>query len=428
MRRRLVATMVGLLSMAVLLLGIPLALIVSRSIDDQAVLALERRAVLAASTVESPQWPSTVSGSEDVRFGWYDTRGELHAGYGPAHADALTLRGLDNVVVDGELNETLVVVVPVVSNGAPAGVVRAEQATTSIDRRVERILALLALPAVVAIGLAALLGYVIAGRITRPIRAIRDATVRLGEGDFTITTPTSNIAELADTAGALAATARRLDDLVARERAFSADVSHQLRTPLTAMRATVEGELAFPRSDRREALQETLGDIDRLEATIGELLTIARTVTPSGTFDLGPVLVEMEATWRPRFAAADRRLSVGQVRYQPSVLGQPAMLRHTLDILLDNALTHGAGTATVSISHTTDIVTLSVADEGPGFADGETSSSRSSRSDGHGHGLALAHRLVAAMHGRLTPAHTTAGPRIDVILRRAASPEVQTSG
>ena len=96
-------------------------------------------------------------------------------------------------------------------------------------------------------------------------------TVQLGDGDITIDMPRCNIPELDDTAQAMTATARRLDNLVARERSFSADASHQLRMPLAGLRAAIETEIEFPRPDQTEVLHESLVDIDRLEGTIAEV-------------------------------------------------------------------------------------------------------------------------------------------------------------
>ena len=123
---------------------------------------------------------------------------------------------------------------------------------------------------------AAAAGLLLSRHLTRPLRRLRDAAVRLGEGDFTVSAPPSGVAELDAAATALTATARRLGDLVERERAFTADASHQLRTPLTSLRLALENELAQPRSDPTQALRDALVDVDRLEATLTDLLALAR--------------------------------------------------------------------------------------------------------------------------------------------------------
>ena len=418
MRRRLVGAIVAITTLAVILFGVPLAVVVRRMVDEQSVLRLERQTMLASRAVPArldDGDPIELPDSPDIDFALYGTDGVRVTGVGPATADELTMRALGNAVVDGEIAETLVVVVPVLSDEAVTGAIRAQQGTAIIDRRFQRILALLAALAAGVVAVASTLAYLLAAHITRPIRLLRDATVQLGTGDFAIDTPRSRIPELADTATALGATAQRLDDLVTRERAFSADASHQLRTPLTAMRATIETELAYPRPHRRDALREALSDINRLETTITELLNIARNTRELGPIDLAPVLDQLASTWRSRYHSAGRNLVVGSARYEPHPMGHATMLRHALDILVDNALLHGNGTTTIDVAHTEETVTITVSDEGDGFADGGRGAASPG---GHGHGLPLARRLLSAMHGRLTITRPGSNPCTELTLRR----------
>ena len=309
--------------------------------------------------------------------------------------------------------------VPVADDEHVVGVIRAEQPTSSSNARAMRIVAVLAGLGAAVIAVGAAIGYVVAGRLARPVRRLRDAAIELGDGNFAIDVPRSKVPELDEAATALTTTARRLDSLVARERAFSADASHQLRTPLAGLRTTIETELEFPRPDPTESLHEALDDIDRLERTITDLLAIARASEPDGTStSVDHLLADLSGAWHGRFAAAGRPLLIADGSGVPPVAANATMLKHALDVLLDNALVHGDGVTTVSTRVGPDSVTISVSDEGDGFVD-SGGADRSDRGGTHGFGLPLAYRLVAALDGRMTIVQAQAHPLIDVVLPRA---------
>ena len=421
--------MVAILSVtaiAIVLFGIPLAIIVARFVDKEATLNVERQAILAAREVpedfalsaDPVELPATIDG---ISFSLYDANGTLVAGVGPAVADATVMQALANTVADGDTSDTRVVAVPISADELVSGVIRAEQPTAASDARVRRIVGLLGGIAVAVLAVGAAIGYVVAGRLSRPVRRLRDAAVQLGDGDFSIEVPSSRVPELDQAAQAMTVTARRLDDLVTRERAFSADASHQLRTPLAGLRAAIETEMAFPRVDSAAVLHEALGDIDRLEQTITELLLIARTSTiVDDSVTLSVVFDEISASWQRTFGRAGRELIIGPSRYTPQVKGTSAALRHALDVLLDNALRHGAGEVRVEHTVADDTVTIAVTDDGEGFT---TPSPAANVPDldtpAHGLGLPLARRLIEAMPGRLTITRTGPSPRIEIVLQRA---------
>ena len=250
-------------------------------------------------------------------------------------------------------------------------------------------------------------GWLIANKLAHPIQALRHATEQLGTGDFAVTVPSSRIPELAATSVALASTAQRLEALISGERAFSADASHQLRTPLTSIRTTLETELDHPREDPAAAIRETLGDIDRLERTIAGLLEVARSPNRLSSIDLKPILAMLESDWNRRAAAARRSLHIDHGLHTPLVIGHPTMLQHALDVLVDNALKHGRGAIHIMVTADDFFVTITVHDEGPGFHFDSTGMNRGDGGDGGaphsaGRGLPLARRLMRAQNGRLT--------------------------
>ncbi|MEO6156564.1 MAG: histidine kinase dimerization/phospho-acceptor domain-containing protein, partial [Ilumatobacteraceae bacterium] len=349
MRRRILTAILSITAITVLLFGIPLAVLVGRFVNENADLHLERQAVIAARDV-----PGNYASSRDpvelprpepgVSLALYDLRGGRIVGSGPPTADGTTSGALMNRIATGEAAGSRIVAVPVTADERIVGVIRASQPTSISDSRIRRIILLFAALAIGVIGIAALLGYIVATRLARPVRRLRDTAVQIGDGDFTVAVASSNIPELDDAGRALTATARRLDDLVGRERAFSADASHQLRTPLAGLRAGIETELEFPRDDRTDVLRESLDDISRLEQTISELLTIARTPQQQpASCALGDVLQAVDRTWHDRFARAGRPLRISDATDVPRVAGSGDVLRHALDVLVDNALLHGAG-------------------------------------------------------------------------------------
>lgn len=426
MRRRILLAILSIAVLAIALFAVPLAFLVERFVDDNAMLRVERQAILAARVVpedfatrsDPVELPANNVG---IQLGLYDLHGNLVSGTGPATADVATTRALANHVTDTETDSVRVVAVPVSADEAIIGAIRAEQSTAGSDARTQRIVLILGSLALGVIAIGAGIGYVIAGRLARPVRDLRDAAVRLGDGDFSLDVPRSNIPEIDQAAVAMTATAARLDDLVARERSFSADASHQLRTPLAGLRAAMETELEFPRPDHTEVLRESLEDIERLERTISELLAIARSARPDGTsVSLVQVFDEVQAAWHGRFALVGRPLTVADAHDAQPVRGNPLMLRHALDVLLDNALTHGDGEARIDLHEGADAVTITVSDEGPGFYTAATTGDAETPTTS-GLGLPLAQRLVEALPGRLVLRRTTHHPQIDIVLQRVTT-------
>jgi signal transduction histidine kinase len=424
-RGRLLTAILSVAGIAIVLFGVPLAVVVDRLVAADAAAQVQRAAVLAASVVpaelSSDDPVEMPENSDGITLGLYDTSGTLVSGSGPPTADAATREALEQRVIESKLNGTRVVAVPVAANERLIGVIRAEQSTEASARRSQAFLLLLTGLAVAVLAVGAAIGFVLASRLARPVQRLRDAAVQLGDGDFTIDIPRSSVPELDQAAVALTATARRLDDLVARERAFAADASHQLRTPLTGLRATIETELEFPRADPREVLHEAISDLDRLERTISEILAIARTsAAEDAQTSITAVLSDIEPVWQARLGKHGRDFVIGSHDALPPVRGHAAMLRQSLDVLLDNAVRHGEGDVRMNLKVAQESVTITVSDDGPGFASA-VAAPPPAGSHVHGLGLPLAHRLVAAMHGRLVISHSGAHPQIELVLQRVSA-------
>lgn len=410
MRRRILLAIVAVTAVATVVLTVPLAVITARRENADAVLELERVAQRAAAGVSAgvgsdPLRIELPAVEPSVHIGVYLPDGSLVAGSGPATADAVTASA-ETVVTDGVVGEDRVLADPVVIDEQLAAVIRVAEPISETTQRVRRDLLFLIAFDLLAVAIAAAVGWFVAARLARPVRAIRDDAVRLGDGDFSIVPHHSGVVELDETAEALASTAGRLGDMLARERAFSADASHELRTPLAALRLSIETELVDQRADPTEALEEALVQLDRLEVTVTTLLDVARD-RPVQRAPLDPesVLSGIRSRWSTLFAARGRDLRAttdGPVAAKVS----RAVLDQIVDILLANALDHGSGRVTVHFlgeghGSAGDVV-VSVSDEGRLERNpDELFTRRDPGASGHGVGLSLARSLAEAEGGRL---------------------------
>ena len=428
MSRRILMAILGIAVAAVLLFGVPLAIVVTRLVGEDAALRVEDQAVLAARQVPGDYRTSgdpveLPRGTDGVSLSLYGTDGKLVIGDGPTTQEPATRAAQHNQIVSVELAGRRVVAVPVTADEIVIGTIRGAQPLAAAKSRSTRIIAMLVAIAGALLVAATLVAVLVARRLGRPIGRLRDAAVRLGDGDFTVALPRSRIPEVDEAADALAATAVRLERVLSRERAFAADASHQLRTPLAGLRAAIETELVFPRPDPSVLLVEALDDIGRLERTITDLLTLARTSRPEdATSSMANVQRNLRDSWHGRYAAQGRRLVV-DLDVDTSLCGHLSIICQVLDVLLDNALVHGGGATTVTSALAAETITISVTDEGSGWpitSERPAQDAGDGGSDGpHGHGMPLAQRLIGQLPGRLVVARPSHHPRIDVIVGRA---------
>ena len=405
MKHRILVSIVGVAAVALLLLGVPLALSVERLYENEEVLRLEREANEALRQINAAEVvagdPIELHNDGRIHFAAYDTEGRRVAGVGPARADLVVRQALQGDVHEARSDGHLMVAIPITGNEATVGVLRASRSANIVTERTHRVWLVTALIALGALFVAALLALWQARRLTRPIDTLVESAERLGEGDFAVRNAPSGIEELDDVGHALDRTAVRLGEVIAAERAFSADASHQLRTPIAGLRVRVESALGTPGADLRAALEETLVPIERLETTVDDLLLLARdTHADREPLDLNRLLRETEDAWHGRLAAVGRPLRVEVERdIEAPPISEPAV-RQILEVLLTNAFDHGAGVVNLRVRRGPGAVVIDVADEGDAPFDGATIFERRvGRSNGIG--LALARTLAEAEGGRL---------------------------
>jgi signal transduction histidine kinase len=425
-RTRIIGLAVWASVLAIGLFGVPLGAAVLQYFVQVAHSDLERTAddiAIRVSPDVSDDEPITHMNRRDsVTFSVYDRDGSWMGGAPPSGPRPQLTSALGGKIDAGTTDDSFVVAVPVRHEDDVIGAVWASTPSIPVYQRVFTAWAAMAGLAAIALAVAWLVGRRQARRLAHPLEDMVVAAQRLGDGDFSVHTRRGGIPEIDSVGMALNATAARLDALVARERAFSADASHQLRTPLAGLRLRLEAALEQPDQDPRPAIAASLADADRLEDTIDELLLLARDnrTTPADPLDLEALLCEMSAEWESRLALQGRRLDLAIHPDVPSARVSTAAVRQVLAVLVDNAMTHGSGTVRVSLREVADAVAIDVADEGPGVLEPASVlfTRRADERTGHGVGLPLARRLVEAEHGRLELAQ--ASPPVFTLLLPAA--------
>jgi signal transduction histidine kinase len=422
MRRRLVLAIVGVAAGAVALFGVPLALVLDNAYRGDALLRLQRDAVAVTRSVDlsGPAGdPVELPAVTGVQLSVYDRSTRRLAGDGPSRADATVAAALrTGRVADTQGGGWLTVAVPLLSGERVDGALRARRSSAEATGEAHEAWTLIAAIAAGVIAVAALAAVLAARRLAGPVERLAPAATRLGDGDFSARAPRAGIAEIDAVAGALDTTAQRLDDLLARERAFSTNASHQLRTPLAALRLDLES-LALRASEPE--VDRALEQVDRLEDTIDTMLAIARDAPTSGRTDVGTLLRDSAARWHGPLAAAARPLRIGPVPAGCVARISPGAAREIVDVLLDNACRHGDGPVMVLVRATDATVAIEVRDEGSGFPEDSDPFARSHGApddDGHGLGLRLARSLAEAEGGRLSVTGRGDPTVLTLLLRR----------
>jgi signal transduction histidine kinase len=265
-----------------------------------------------------------------------------------------------------------------------------------LDDQVRAQLNLLVLLAIGAVIAAAGLAAVQAHQLARPLERLAARASRIGDGDFSRTPfELTDIPEIDRIGTALDTSAERVETMLANERHFTADATHQLRTGITGIAMRFEILALRPEPDVVTEAHAGLAQTELLNATIDELLAAARnrSTQERQPFDLSQLVNDHAAEWQPRFSAARRHISVITAAPAPVVFGTKGLAGQVIDILIDNTLKHGDGAVTLMI----DGPSVVVIDQGKGMTpdrlrtvfDGPVDPAAK-----HGRGLALARRLA----------------------------------
>ncbi|WP_229068976.1 HAMP domain-containing sensor histidine kinase [Actinoplanes sp. DH11] len=484
MTRRILVSYLSLTLLILLALGVPLGTIYGRHERDGFAADVERDAVILAEQAEpdiAAGRPAPVlalagryAASTGARVLVADAGGRLMASTAarpppadPAVAEALTNRHAVGYRRASGGGTELYVAVPARTGGNVQGAVLLTYPAGLVDAQATRFWLALAALGTLTLGVVALAGLLLARWITRPIRVLEDAAAAIGRG-ADLSTARIGPPELRRLADRLTETSRRLHRLLTAQRSFAAVASHQLRSPLTALRLRLENlepglrpagpepglrpdpepglrpdpepgaRLAAPRSDAapdaRADLDAAIAEVDRLTDLVQGLLSLAHlenTVADRAPVDLDALVTAGIDGWSAY--AAEQGVTVAR---SPARLGtalaMPGAVEQILDNLLSNAVRAAPPGTTITVGaapdhHDPATVELHVVDEGPGLS--ETERVRAfdrfwrapeSPPDGSGLGLSIVRQLAEVSGGEAT-LRAAAGGGIDATVRLPAA-------
>jgi signal transduction histidine kinase len=258
---------------------------------------------------------------------------------------------------------------------------------------------------VLSVGTGAVVATVTARRLAEPLRDVADRAARLGAGDFRFAPSRHGIPELDRVSDVLDTSAGALAELVQRERNLVGDVSHQMRSRLTALQLRLDELTTHPDPAVGKEAAAALEQAERLSGVLDELLQAARAARAAGAepTDLRETLAGVVEEWQPRLRAAGRTL---KVRLPEGLLARvtPARIREAAGALIENSVRHGGGTVTLAARATDHGLQVEVGDAGAGVPEElvpHVFDRGVSVGSSTGLGLALARALVEADGGRL---------------------------
>ena len=326
--------------------------------------------------------------------------------------------------------DLLYVAVPAASGGIVHGAVRITYPTSEVDERVRRYWLVLAAIAAVVLAVAVALAGGFARWIVRPLSRVEEAAGEVAAGNLNVRVPATGPPELRRLAGSFNEMVVQLGSLLHSQEQFVADASHQLRTPLTALRLRLEN-LARDGDGRREGeFEAALEELERLSALVDGLLTLARADRAASTpaeLDVASGLGERVEAWSALAEEQQVRL-VARVEGRLHALATPGRLEQVLDNLLANALEVAPTGSDIELTaaRSGPWVEIRIRDRGPGMSSEEIAHAfdrfwRGGADEaGFGLGLAIVQRLVHADGGEIE-LRPREGGGLDAILRLRAS-------
>ena len=335
--------------------------------------------------------------------------------------------------------ELVYVAVPVFSGNEVVGAVRLTSPSSEIDDLVNSRIRGILLVVVVALVLGVVVAMVLAQGISRPLRALQRSTNLLASGELsTRADPRTGPAEIRDLAESFNRMSSRLENLVESQRSFAGDASHQLRTPLTALRLQVEQALVTVDTDVERTkieLERATGEIERLLHLVEGLLVLARlehSSAPRTTVDVTSLVRDRGEIWRPLVEERHGSLTL-QLDDDLRAELLPGTLEQVLDNLIDNAIDASPDVPDIEVVARRDApsarLIVEVMDRGRGMSRDDIDRafdrfwrSAANSTTGSGIGLSIVHRLVEVNDGEIAlRSRTDGGLCVTVTLRCSPS-------
>ncbi|MCP3802207.1 HAMP domain-containing histidine kinase [Allokutzneria sp. A3M-2-11 16] len=444
MVRQLVASYVLLIALAIAGFTVPVAFTLTAQLEGDLELSVRREADTVALLLAAGDEPSRQALDRLVRAYEQQTPGRIELLPAAAATDSTAWQYSPALGADA-----LVVTVPASSpDGAVKGAVRVSFPDAPLEQRLWQIWGFRAALAIGVLVLAAAAGVFVARRLTRPLRELTAMAARFGDGDLTARSVEAGPPETRTLSRTLNAGAERIGTLVDAQRAFVADASHQLRTPLTALRLSLDNisdALADNNTDdefTREDVAAATAEVVRMSRLVNGLLALAKAegmVAPPEPTEVADLVRDRFEVWSPVAAERGVRLVAELPDEDLRVLAGPGHLEQVLDNVLSNALdvSPEGGMITVRAGAAGDRVDLAVLDQGPGLSEQDRARAFDrfwrgpalTGRGGSGLGLAIVKQLVADSAGsaRLEAA-PGGGLGVWISLRAATSPASPRSG
>jgi signal transduction histidine kinase len=413
MRLRIVLLVVAASSLVLVSFMVPLALVLRTLAADRAVSSAtvqaqwmtplvatlragSLRGIVAKVNAQSRSSPVTVFLPDEAILG---ARAPRDA------AVRLAARGRSFTTVAPGGVEVLVAV-----QGLPAGtaVIRTFVPDAQLQHGVARAWLLLGGVGLGLLALSVAVADLLARSLVRPLAGVARASDRLATGDLSARAELAGPPEVRRVSAGLNRLARRIGELLAHERETVADLSHRLRTPMTALRIDAE-----PLRDHAEWTQ-VFDDLGALERTVDEVIREARRPARDGreACDAAAVVAERAAFWLPLAEDTDRAMTTELASGQLPVRVSAEDLATCMDILLENVFAHtpdGAGLAIRLSRRAAGGAWLVVADDGPGFRSPDPTERGRSGGGSTGLGLDIARRIAESSGGTLTIGPSASG-------------------